>query len=584
MPTNDGRVRQLEEEVLRQRRVLAMLRDVSSVLTRADDASHALRLISEHIRTSLGADRATLYLREEDGSLVSHVVDGKQNELIRLAPGEGIAGHVARTGKALLVPDAYKDPRFDRRWDKKNKYRTAQVLAVPLLGPSGMLVGVAQLFKGKDAQPFSKDEKRTFELLAAHAAVALENVRLVTSLADTESQLRARVADLRLLFELEKAMSRARTLEQLLSRVLREARSATGATAGAVCVRDPETSALTLYLLDMKDKQVRAYPMNDGEGLIGEALSTGLVVRADSPDDPRLPRRLDAVTGFRTKNAIAVPLEDAEQSSFGAFALYNKDGSTFSGDDEAILRLIAANASTAIRLKVMDDAHAREERLTSIGRVMSGVVHDLRTPLAVLRGYLDAMVSEDDKRTRAAYAGLAVRQFDAVRAMQEDLLQFARGEKTLLIQKVHLAPFVRELEASLLPELTARGVKLIVKVDDKGIAYLDRSKVLRALQNLGRNAAEAMANSKRKELRLRVYRDGDLVFELKDTGPGIAPEIEHRLFRSFASAGKKGGTGLGLAVVKRVIDEHGGRIEVESSRRGACFRLRLPSVNKGQKA
>ncbi len=570
----------LEAEVLRQRRVLAMLRDVSAVLTRADSASHALILVAEHIRKSLGADRATLYVREDDGSLVSRVVDGKESEAIRLASGEGIAGHVAKTGKALLVPDAYKDPRFDKRWDRKNKYRTTQVLAVPLFGPSGALVGVAQLFKSDKDAPFSRQEIRTLELLSAHAAVALENVRLVTSLATAEAQLRARVADLRMLFELEKSMAQARTLDALLSCVLTEARSATGATAGAVCVRDPETSALTLYLMDAKDAAVRAYPMNDGEGLIGEALSRGQIVRADAPGDPRLPKRLDAVTGFRTRNAIAVPLEDAASHAFGSFALYNKKAGPFSAEDEDILRLIAANASTAVRLRVLDDVHAREERLTSIGRVMSGVVHDLRTPLAVLRGYLEAMISEDDKRTRASYAGLAVRQFDAVRAMQEDLLQFARGEKTLLIQKVHIAPFIHELEASLIPELTARGVTLVVTLDDKGVAYFDHNKMMRALQNLARNAAEAMQRSTRKELHLRVYRDTCIVFELRDTGPGIPTEIEHRLFRTFASAGKKGGTGLGLAVVKRVVDEHGGHIEVESSKRGACFRVRLPSVAK----
>ncbi len=584
MAATSTRMKQLEAEVLHQRRVLAMLRDVSSVLTRADSAGHALILVAEHIRKSLGADRATLYVLEEDGSLVSRVVDGKQRDDIRLASGEGIAGHVAKTGNALLVPDAYKDPRFDKRWDKKHKYRTTQVLTVPLLGPSGTLVGVAQLFKSHNDAPFSPNEMRAFELLATHAAVALENVRLVTSLASAESQLRARVADLRMLFELEKSMAQARTLEALLSCILTEARASTGATAGALCVRDPETSALILYLMDAKDTEVRAYPMNDGEGLIGEALSHGKIVRADSPNDPRLPKRLDQLTGFRTQNAIAVPLEDAQSQAFGSFALYNKKEGPFSKEDEDILRLIAANASTAVRLRVLDDVHAREERLTSIGRVMSAVIHDLRTPLAVLRGYLEAMIAEDNKRTRASYAGLAVRQFDAVRAMQEDLLQFARGEKTLLIQKVHLTTFIQELETSILPELTARGVTLSVQLEDKGVAYLDQNKMMRALQNLARNAAEAMLHSKRKELRMRIYRDGDLVFELQDSGPGIPTEIEHRLFRSFASAGKKGGTGLGLAVVKRVVDEHGGHIEVQSSKRGACFRVRLPSVAKKQRA
>ena len=78
-------------------------------------------------------------------------------------------------------------------------------------------------------------------------------------------------------------------------------------------------------------------------------------------------------------------------------------------------------------------------------------------------------------------------------------------------------------------------------------------------------------------LTLKGKLDGkDLLIAVSDTGPGIPPAIEHRIFQSFVTHGKEGGTGLGLAIVKKIVEEHGGNVRVKSSPRGATFELRLP--------
>ena len=69
---------------------------------------------------------------------------------------------------------------------------------------------------------------------------------------------------------------------------------------------------------------------------------------------------------------------------------------------------------------------------------------------------------------------------------------------------------------------------------------------------------------------------------MSDTGPGIPPAIEHRLFQSFVTMGKDGGTGLGLAIVKKIVEEHGGSVSVKSSSKGATFELRLPQPDLPQ--
>jgi signal transduction histidine kinase len=179
---------------------------------------------------------------------------------------------------------------------------------------------------------------------------------------------------------------------------------------------------------------------------------------------------------------------------------------------------------------------------------------------------------------RGKYAKLVLKQFEHIGAMQREVLEFARGERTILSRRVYLQKFFDEVRGELEPDLSRRGVDLVVDVQERGTARFDEGKILRVIHNLARNAAEAMG-PKGGKFTIRVTRDpgdGALVVSFTDTGPGIPKEIEHRLFQSFVTSSKKGGTGLGLAIVKKIAAEHGGSIVVRSSSRGATFTLRIP--------
>src|SRR5439155_23367876 len=107
-----------------------------------------------------------------------------------------------------------------------------------------------------------------------------------------------------------------------------------------------------------------------------------------------------------------------------------------------------------------------------------------------------------------------------------------------------------------------------------GIAYFDEQKLLRVFHNLARNAVEAMPEG--GQLRVIVDKvDDSIVWTVKDTGPGIPPELHGRLFELFAT-GKKGGTGLGLAIVKKILDDHRGTVTCDSAPTGTTFTVRMP--------
>jgi signal transduction histidine kinase len=209
-------------------------------------------------------------------------------------------------------------------------------------------------------------------------------------------------------------------------------------------------------------------------------------------------------------------------------------------------------------------------------------MHDLKTPLGVLSGYLQLMVQADDRAQREEFGELAHKQFGLISAMQREVLEFARGERSMFVRKVYLQAFFDDIARQIEGILARAGVELVMELEDRGTARFDEGKLTRLIHNLARNAAEAMAPSGHGSGRLTINvargPNAALVITFTDTGPGIPKEIRHRLFQSFVTSGKKGGTGLGLAITKKIAEEHGGTIEALPSTPGggAVFRLTLP--------
>ncbi|HLK35807.1 MAG TPA: GAF domain-containing sensor histidine kinase [Polyangiaceae bacterium] len=584
----DARLADVESALAREMRVSKALREVGVALGTTLDLDRLLELILDKVTDALDADRATLYLLDEaNDELVSQVAHGREVRSIRLKIGHGIAGHVARTGKPLHVRDAYKDPRFNAEWDMVSGYRTRSILAAPMKNHLGKTMGVVQVLNKRRGE-FTDDDSDILAALATQAAVSIDNSRLFMSvtqkniqLLDTKEQLEHRVRDLKLLFDLEHAMGRATSLEELFMAVLGEAIRACEAKVGAVALRDPEDGAGVLYVIDERTKKLRRVPYPEDVGLIGWAMRHGeVLVSSDAENDPRRDPVLDERAGSgAARTALIVPLEGEHKAAIGAIAIYNKRaGRPFNDEDRELLELISANASTAIRLQLAREGREREERLSTIGRLLSSVIHDLKTPLTVISGYVQLMQSSKDASQREKYADLVLKQFDHIGAMQREVLEFARGEKSVLLRRVYLQKFFDDVGQQLEPELARRGVELVVDVQERGTARFDEGKMLRVVHNLARNAADAMGTKGGKFV-IKVTRDketGELVVSFSDTGPGIPKEIEHRLFQSFVTSGKKGGTGLGLAIVKKIAEEHGGTIAVQSSARGATFKLRIP--------
>lgn len=549
------------------------------------DLDDLLELILGRLTDLLDADRSTLYLVDEArGDLVSRVTIGSKVRSVRVKIGHGIAGTVAKTGEPIRLRDVYRDPRFEAEWDVLTGYRTTCMLAAPLKNHLGRTIGVIQVLNKADGE-FTDEDEAILSALSTQAAVAIDNSRLFLSLIqknrqllDTKEQLERRVKDLQFLFELERATSRAQTLDSLISAALSTAAKACDAKGAALLLASNELQELLQYVYNDDDPaQVERVGVAPGEGLLSAAMTGAQVINVrDARSDGRYSERVDARQPSLLGSLMAMQL-DGDQRPLGAIAVLGKRGtSQFGQEDESLLRMVSANVSTALRLFFANEERERSARLTSIGRLLSQVIHDFKTPMTVISGYVQLMQNEDDPRIRAEHTKQVLRQFDVLTAMQREVLEFARGERNLFVRRVYLHKFFADIRQQLTHEVDGRAIDVEMDVDNKLVARFDEARVARAVHNLCRNAIEAMAESG-GVLRIEARMDQEeLLIAVSDTGPGIPEEVRGRLFQSFVTAGKKGGTGLGLAIVKKTMDEHGGRVEASSGPEGARFELRFP--------
>ncbi|HEX3593633.1 MAG TPA: GAF domain-containing protein, partial [Polyangiaceae bacterium] len=488
---------ELRHALAREERIARALREVGNALGTTLEIDDLLELILGRLTDLLEADRSTLYLLDESaGDLVSRIVVGHEVRSIRLKVGHGIVGIVAKTGKPIRLREAYKDPRFEPEWDLLSGFRTATMLAAPLKNHLGRTIGVIQVLNKRTANEFTFEDEAILSALSTQAAVAIDNSRLFLSLTqknrqllETKVQLEHRVKDLELLFELERSTARAASVEELCSAALMAAAKATEARGASILLAEDGVGDLVQYVCDVESSgKLDRFGIKSGEGFLAHAMVGDEEVRVgNARQSPLFNPRVEGRFPFPVESVAALALE-GDGAPVGALGVFTKRGGRlFSDQDSSLLALVTANVSTAVRLFNASAARERGERLTSIGRLLSQVIHDFKTPMTVISGYVQLLAGIDDKKQRDEYARQILKQFDVLSAMQREVLEFARGERTVFIRRVYLNKFFNELRQQLGHEVDGRAIELEIDVDSKLVARFDEAKMARAIHNLTRN-------------------------------------------------------------------------------------------------
>jgi PAS domain S-box-containing protein len=226
--------------------------------------------------------------------------------------------------------------------------------------------------------------------------------------------------------------------------------------------------------------------------------------------------------------------------------------------------------------KRMETERLRADRLQSASEMAAGIAHEIRNPLASIRGAAQEMKGRLAEGERARLLDLLIRECDRLDGIVKGVLGFARPLRVFR-SRFDLGVLLGEVRLHLARAAGGRPVEIRVEGVEGALQGMGDIDLLnQVFINLGTNALQACRDRPGLLIRYGRSTDGGLFVEFSDQGEGMSPEVQEKLFRPFFTT-RSDGVGLGLAISHRIVEAHGGRIEVESAPgKGSCFRVHLP--------
>jgi PAS domain S-box-containing protein len=507
----------------------------------------------------------------------------------------GGVGWVARTRAPLVVRDVFTDDRtthleWARRWD------LGFFVAVPVLAGRDLLAVLA--VSHTEPLRLVTETREVIEMFVAQAAIAIQNARLYR-----EAHRRREIAEAQALLgrELTGTLDVGRIGEVVTRRIaeLLDVRH-------SVMFRyEPDDGTLHAVASHGEDAVVlTGMVLQRGEAVAGPAAEERRLVA--SPDvltdaglwlSPTLRRRFEASPYTA---ALAAPLI-ARERVVGAIAVGAAAGHEFGEDDRQTLQAFADQSALALdnarlyesarqslaRLRETQHQLVEAAKLSALGQLVSGVAHELNNPLSVIIGYGQLLLQRELPSTVERPVELMVMQGERMAKIVQNLLLFAR-QRPHEQATVDLHAVIEQAIALRQSHLTVSDID-VVREFMAGLPPVtgDVQQLQQVFLNLLLNAEQAIVSARRPggriTFRTRVLQGGArVVVRVIDNGPGIPPAVLPRIFEPFFTTREVGsGTGLGLSVSYGIVEQHGGRLAVDSEPGRTAFTLEFPAAIGG---
>jgi signal transduction histidine kinase len=517
-----------------------------------------------------------------------------QRTQIRPERGSG-AGRAVLDRRTIHIPDVLRDPEYTLTEPQRiGGYRA--LLAVPMFRDK-VVLGVFVIMRN-EVQAFTEKQIELAATFADQAVIAIENVRLLQELQARTGELARSVEELKALGEVGQAVSSTLNLETVLNTIVTRAVQLSGTAGGVVYEYDEATQEfhprVAHHMDDELVQAVRAAPIRLGEGAVGQAAVRRAPVQAPDILDEReygatRLRPILARLGYRS--LMAVPLL-REERIVGGLVVWRTETGAFSATVVNLLQTFASQSVLAIEnARLFREIEEKGRQLETASKhksqFLANMSHELRTPLNAILGYteliLDNIYGEVGERVREVLSRLEKSGRHLLALINDvlDLSKIEAGQLTLALNDYSMPDVVQTVVTAV--ESLAAEKRLALKVSmppDLPLGRGDERRIGQVLLNLVGNAIKFTEVG---EVRVEVSAsDGAFRVAVADTGPGIAPEDQEKIFQEFqqvdsSSTRKKGGTGLGLSIAKHIVEMHGGRLWVESSPgKGSTFWFALP--------
>ena len=422
-------------------------------------------------------------------------------------------------------------------------------------------------------------EERTAELTSALAHLDSE----ITAREHVSVELQHRNEEWALLNRASHTLTSTHDIDQVFVTILEEVRRMLGVVASSVWLLESDTDELVCrQATGPQNEVVRGWRMSPDEGIIGWVVRTGkTLIVPDIRNDERHFKEVDQKTGLQLRSILTVPLLIGERV-VGALQVTDTEVNRFSDKDLIMLEPLAASAAIAI-----DNARlvkALRQRTAELDAFAEDVAHDLGNPLTLIMGTAEMMTEEYDAFAREdvldglhTIARNGRKMKDIIDALL--LLAGVRDEK-VETEPLDMASIVAEAQQRM-PHMIKEYQAEVIVPETWPVAMGYSQWVEEIWDNYLSNALKYGGRPPRVELGATTEADGVVSFWVRDNGQGITEEDQAMLFTSFKRFAKTraAGHGLGLAIVRRIVEKLGGRVWVESEvGKGSTFGFTLPAA------
>jgi two-component system, NtrC family, sensor kinase len=476
-------------------------------------------------------------------------------------------------------------------------------LSEPMLR-EGTPIGVINI-RRMEVRPFSDRHVKLLKTFAAQAVIAIENVRLFRELDERTNELGRSVGELKALGEVGQAVSSTLDLQTVLRTIVRHAVQLSRTDGGVIYEYDEAAEEFHLKASHLMEAEVvealQATPVRPGQGATGRAATMRAPVQLpdiinESEFTGTRARPIFARLGYRA--VLAVPLL-REGRIMGALTIWRKQAGSFSPEVVRLLETFATQSALAIQnARLFREIEDKSRQIEAANRhkseFLANMSHELRTPLNAIIGFSEVlgerMFGELNEK-QAEYTEDILSSGRHLLSLINEILDLSKveaGRMELELTRFDLPLAIENARTFVRERATKHGITLDVSVDERlGDFVGDERKIKQILLNLLSNAVKFTPEGGRIGIKAR-QADGAVEISVSDTGIGISPEDQAKIFEEFRQVGtdyahKMEGTGLGLTLAKKFVELHGGRIWVESEvGKGSTFTFTLPKNVRGE--